>query len=214
MKKSEQPDKAWSRQELRLLKPLSSPEAIQAFLDAIPYNHLATCHSPQRTLHDRVANCTEGALFAAAALELIGEPPLMIDLRAVRDDDHLIAPFRRRGRWGAVSKSNFSGLRYRSPVFRSIESLCHSYFDQFFNLERELSLRSFSLPMNLSQKRFEGWQFRRDELDDICDHLDTHKHYPMFEKGAERNLRRVDDRLFKSALLGSVRKGLYGYDAG
>ena len=120
MKNGETPDQEWSRNELQLLKPLSSPEAIQCFLDAIPYNPKATCRSPQRVLHDRTANCTEGALFAAAALSLIGEPPLLIDLRAVRDDDHLIAPFWRRNRWGAVAKSNFSGLRYRSPVFRSI----------------------------------------------------------------------------------------------
>ena len=212
MKNGETPDQEWSRKELQLLKPLSSPEAIQCFLDAIPYNSKATCRSPQRVLHDRTANCTEGALFAAAALRLIGEPPLLIDLRAVRDDDHVIAPFRRRGRWGALSKSNFSGLRYRSPVFRSIESLAHSYFDQFFNLKRELSLRSFSRPMNLAGKRFAGWQFRRDELDDICDHLDTFKHWPILDKGAERELRRVDDRLYKSALLGSVREGLYGFE--
>jgi hypothetical protein len=212
MKNGETPDQEWSRKELQLLKPLSSPEAIQCFLDAIPYNSKATCRSPQRVLHDRTANCTEGALFAAAALCLIGEPPLIIDLRAVRDDDHVIAPFRRRGRWGALSKSNFSGLRYRSPVFRSIESLAHSYFDQFFNLKRELSLRSFSRPMNLAGKRFRGFEFRRDELDDICDHLDTYKHWPIVAKGGERELRRVDDRLYKSALLGSVREGLYGFE--
>ncbi len=214
MKKLEKPDQAWSKKELQQLKPLNSPEAIQRFLDSIPYNAEATCRSPQRVLHDRVANCTEGALFAAAALSLIGEPPLIIDLRAVRDDDHVIAPFRRRGRWGAVSKSNFSGLRYRSPIFRSVESLAHSYFDHFFNLDRELSLRSFSLPMNLAGKRFKGFEFRRDELDDICDHLDTYKHYPIIGKAAERQLRPVDDRLFQSALLGSVPEGLYGFEPG
>ena len=209
VEKPEKPDQEWSKRELQQLEPLSSPEAVQRFLDAIPYNPLSTCRSPQRVLRDRTANCTEGALFAAAALSLLGEPPLLIDLRAVRDDDHVIAPFRRRRRWGALSKSNFSGLRYRSPIFRSVESLVHSYFDQFFNLRRELSMRSFSRPMSLATKRFSGWQFRCDELDDICDHLDTFVHWPILEKGGEPELRRVDDRLFKAGLLGSVREGLY-----
>jgi hypothetical protein len=60
----------------------------------------------------------EGALFGAAALRMMGFKPLLLDLEAVVDDDHVIAIFRQGACWGAVAKSNYSGLRFREPVYR------------------------------------------------------------------------------------------------
>src|SRR5512142_3441826 len=105
----------WTKTEAELLRQLDSPEAIQAYLDSVPYNDEITCRSPRRVLRDGKAHCMEGALFAAAALERLGQPPVLVDMRAERDDDHIVALFRRGGRLGAVAKSNFTGLRYRSP---------------------------------------------------------------------------------------------------
>jgi hypothetical protein len=68
----------------------------------------------------------DAALFAAAALRAQGHPPLIVDLEAVRDDDHVIAVYRRGGRWGALARSNFSGLRSREPVYRSLRELVMS----------------------------------------------------------------------------------------
>ena len=54
--------------------------------------------------------------MGAAALRMLGHPPLLLDLEAVRDDDHVLAIFRVQGHWGSVAKSNYSGLRFRERV--------------------------------------------------------------------------------------------------
>ncbi len=136
--------------ELAVFRRLNTPEKIQRFLDRdLAYNKEPggpTCRSPRRVLRDRTAHCMEGALFGAAALRMIGHPPLLLDLEAVRDDDHVLAVFRSRGHWGAVAKSNYSGLRYREPVYRTLRELVMSYFEHYYNLKKEKTLRRYSRP--------------------------------------------------------------------
>ena len=136
--------------ERAVFRRLTTPEKIQRFLDPeLAYNKEpdgATCRSPRRVLRDRTAHCMEGALFGAAALRMLGHPPLLLDLEAVRDDDHVLAIFRLRGRWGAVAKSNYSGLRYREPVYRTLRELVMSYFEHYYNLQKEKTLRRYSRP--------------------------------------------------------------------
>ena len=121
------PSHEFTREERAVFARLTTPAKIQRFLDSdIGYNKEpdgCTCWSPRLVLRHRAAHCMEGALFAAAALRQIGHPPLLLDLEAVRDDDHVIAVFRQRGCWGAVAKSNYSGLRYREPVYRTLREL-------------------------------------------------------------------------------------------
>src|SRR5438128_10313556 len=128
---------------------LNTPAKVQHLLDAIPYNVEAdgdTFRSPRRVLRDRTANCIEGAVLAAAALRVQGHPPLIMDLTAVRDEDHVIAVFRRRGLWGAVGTSKFTGLRYREPVYRTLRELAMSYFEHYYNLAGERTLRGHAAP--------------------------------------------------------------------
>ena len=110
----------FSRGEVRLLRQLNTPEKIARFLDEkIAYNKEPggpTCHSARTVLRQGVAHCIEGALLAAAALELQGRPPLIWDLEAVRDDDHVLALYRENECWGVLAKSNYSGIRHRAPV--------------------------------------------------------------------------------------------------
>src|SRR5881397_96339 len=133
--------------ELGALRRLTTPEKIQRFLDdEVGYNKKKggpTCRSPRRVLRDRVAHCLEGALFGAAALRVQGFEPLLLDLEAVRDDDHVLALFRQRGCWGAVAKSNYAGLRFREPVYRSLRELAMSYFEHYYNPVGEKTLRSY-----------------------------------------------------------------------
>ena len=144
--------------ERKLLRRLTTPEKIQRFLDdEIGYNKEPggpTCRSPRRVLRDRLAHCMEGALFGAAALGLLDFPPLLLDLEAVRDDDHVLAIFRSRGHWGAIAKSNYSGLRFREPVYRTLRELVMSYFEHYYNPAGEKTLRRYSRPVNLA--RFNG----------------------------------------------------------
>lgn len=195
-----------------LLDSLRSPEDIQAYLDGIPYFPGVTFHSPREVMRDRVANCMEGAVFAAAALEHIGRPPLIMNLKAVRDDDHVIALFRRGDLLGAIGKSNFSGLRWRSPVYRAPREVALSYFDHFYNVERELTLRGYTRVLDLGIAKFGGWQTRASNLDDMADHLDALPSWEIVPEGDDDFLRAVDDRLYDAGLMGSDESGLWRPD--
>ncbi|MGD0200250.1 MAG: hypothetical protein ABSD27_05805 [Bryobacteraceae bacterium] len=202
------PQNGFQRTELEVLRRLSTPSKIQRFLDCeVAYNtepHGATCRSPRRVLRDRLAYCLEGALFAAAAMRVQGFPPLVLDLEAVRDDDHVLAIYRLRGHWGAVAQSNYSGLRFREPIYRSLRELAISYFEDYYNLKAEKTLRGYSRPVNLARFDRIAWMTAEEDLWVISDYLFTVAHRPLLPSGAERRLDRVDDRLFRAGLLGSA----------
>src|SRR5438874_5802796 len=141
----------FTSRELRTLRALKSPAGIQRFLDELPYNLSFTARSPQKVLRDRTASCLEGGIFAAAALRIIGFRPLIFDLEAEQDTDHVVAIFKRRGHWGAVAKSNFTGCRYREPVYRNPRELAMSYFNANFNPRRQRTLPPYSRPVNLAR---------------------------------------------------------------
>ncbi|NBR42225.1 MAG: hypothetical protein EBU04_05010 [Verrucomicrobia bacterium] len=82
-----------------------------------------TARSVEQALKHRSAHCIEGAMIAAFALWLQGHPPLLLDFSAHQDMDHVIAPFRINGKWGAISKTNYVCLRWRDPVYRSVREL-------------------------------------------------------------------------------------------
>lgn len=191
--------------ERAVFRTLKTPEKIQLFLDTLVYNKEAggaTCRSPRRVLCDRTAHCMEGALFGAAALNMLGHPPLLLDFEAVRDDDHVIALFRREGHWGALAKSNYSGLRFREPVYRTLRELAMSYFEHYYNLRREKTLRSYSRPVNL--KRFDRirWMTAEEDVWAIPEYLTTIYHIPLLRPRLIARLGRVDDRLFAAGLVG------------
>jgi hypothetical protein len=192
-------------QEMSLLKSLNRPEKIQTFLDEqVTYNKEVTCRSPRRVLRDRTGHCAEGAFLAAAALRANGRAPLIIDLITVRDDDHLLTVFQEDGRWGAIGKSNYAGLRYREPVYRTLRELVMSYYEHYFNLDGEKTLRGYSRPVNLARFDPIHWMTTEDDLWTICDYLCTIAHARLLTPRRERQRLFVDQRLFDSGLLGSI----------
>ena len=195
--------------ETRALRMLKTPQRIQHFLDTeIAYNQEPdgeTIRSPRRVLRDQVAHCLEGALLAAAALRIHGHPPLLLDLGSVRDDDHVLAVFKRHNHWGAVAKSNYSGLRFREPVYRTLRELVMSYFEHYFNLKREKSLRNYSRPVNLARFDRIAWMTSEQELWPIAYHLVDIPHLPLLRRGADRRLNPVDDRIFAAGLVGRLQ---------
>jgi hypothetical protein len=191
--------------ELAILRRLGSPEKIQRFLDDLAYNKEPggpTCRSPRRVLRDRMAHCMEGAMFGAAALRVLGYPPLLLDLEAVHDDDHVLAVFRQRGRWGALAKSNYSGLRYREPVYRTLRELVMSYFEHYYNLRKEKTLRNYSRPVNLRRFDGMGWMTAEEDVWPVPEYLCTISHTPLLPPDVARHLGRVDPRLFAAGLVG------------
>lgn len=194
--------------EHRILRRLTTPARIQRFLDTeIGYNlepRGHTCYSPRLVLREHVAHCMEGAMFAAAALREIGHPPLLVDLEAVRDTDHVIAVYRLAGYWGAVAKSDYSGLRSREPVYRSLREMVMSYFEHFFNPAGEKTLRAFSRPVNL--RRFDriGWETREGDVWEIPNYLCDVSHTPLIDRAMERRMAKMDPRLYAAGRLGGA----------
>src|SRR5205807_6318234 len=192
--------------ELRKLRSLKDPHGIQRFLDDMPYHLAHTAWSPRVVLRENASHCLEGAIFAAAALRANGFPPLILDFEADHDTDHVVAIYRRNGHWGAIAKSNFTGCRYREPVYRSLRELAMSYFDGYFNLRRERSLRTFSRPVNLARFDHRHWMTTDQPLWFIAGYLFTIHHYRLITPAMVRNLHRLDDRSFKAGCLGRAEK--------
>jgi hypothetical protein len=192
--------------ERAVFRRLSAPDKIQQYLDDLLYDKEADgprCRSPRMVMRDRTAHCMSGALMGAAALRMLGHPPLLLDLEAVRDDDHVLAIFRQRGHWGAVAKSNYSGLRYREPVYRTLRELAMSYFEHYYNLRKEKTLRGYSRPVNLARFDSLGWMTAEEDPWYIPEHLCTIAHSPVLPAHQAR-LGRVDNRLFAAGLVGRV----------
>ena len=192
-----------------MLDRLADPFAIQCFLDRIEYSADPVYRSPRSVLRDRKAHCFDGALFAATALRRLGHRALIVDLKAEHDDDHLVSVFRHRGRLGAVAKSNFVGLRYREPLFRTLRELVLSYFEDFYNVAREKTMRSYSAPLDLARFDDLGWETRDDVLDVIAARLESARHFPVLTPRQRAELAPVDRRRYLAGLMGSNRKGLY-----
>ena len=199
----------WNNDEIRLLKSLNNPDKVQVFLDSLEYNPNYECRSPRWVMRKRSAHCFEGALFAAAALQFNGYKPLIVDMKAVNDDDHVIAVFKQNGYWGAVAKSNFTTLRFREPVYKSVRELIMSYFDFFFNTDGFKSLRSYSRPFDLNIFESRSWQTTDNDLEYIGDKIETLHHYPVANRAMIRRLYRASDTMLKAGMLGSKPEGLF-----
>jgi hypothetical protein len=199
----------WSPAELRILEGLSDPFRIQSFLDTIPYSADPIYRCPRSVLRDRKAHCFDGAVFAASALRRLGAKPLLVDLRAERDDDHVLALFRRNGRIGAIAKSNFVTLRFREPLFRNVRELALSYFEFYYNVKAEKTLRAFSDAVDLRSFDRLGWEHSDAAMDVIAKKLDAARHYRLLTRADVRKLAPVDRRTYDAGLQGSVSGGLY-----
>src|SRR5215472_16443543 len=182
-----------SAAELKTFRQLNSPRRIQDFMDSLAVNmelDARTYMSPRRVLACGQAHCVEGALLAAAALAFHGERPMLLDFQAAYDDeDHVVALFRENGHWGAISKTNHPGLRYRDPIHHSIRGLAASYFHEYYLWDGRKSLRYFSRPFDLSRYAPERWIAAEADLDWLVHALDASAHDPIIPKGNLRKLR-------------------------
>ncbi len=188
---------SYSPEEIKIFRRLDSPKKIQNFLETLKINFEErgeTCWSPRQVINNKKAHCMEGAMLAAAILEFHGQPPLVLDLRSVKpkDDDHVVAVFRKFGRWGAISKTNHAVLRYREPVYKSVRELALSYFHEYFLDDGKKTLREYSLPLNLKQFNYLIWRTAKGSLFEIPERLDDIRHYKILSAAQARNLRQAD----------------------
>jgi hypothetical protein len=195
---------AFTPAELRKLRSLKNPNGIQRLLDDMPYHLEDTAWSPRRVLRENTSHCLEGAIFAAAALRVNGFPPLLWDLEAEQDTDHVLAIYRIDGHWGAVAKSNYTGCRYREPVHRTLRELAMSYFNTYCNMRGERTLRNFSRPVNLKRFDAEHWMTTEEPVWFIPNYLCEIFHYKLLRPAMIKRLQRVDERLFRGECLGKA----------
>jgi hypothetical protein len=203
-------DKALTESERQVIARLTTPGKIQTFLGQLTYSAENTYRCPLRVMRERTGHCFDGALFAAAMLRRLGYPPLILDmLPNDRDDDHLLALFKRDGHWGALANSNFVGLRFREPIYRNLRELVLSYFEQYYNVEREKTLRSYTRPLNLKVFDNQDWMTRDEPLEEIAKRLDEIPQVPLLTEPMIAGLSLVDERSFRAGLLGANEAGLY-----
>jgi hypothetical protein len=201
---------SWTAKERRVLRQLQTPMDIQLFLDSLLYSEEERYRCPRSVLRDRKGHCYDGAVLAAAAMRELGFPPLIMELIPNRrDDDHIIVPFRTHDRWGAVAKSNYTGLRYREPVYHSLRELAMSYFEGYFNMARERTLRAFGAPLRLARFDRIGWQMHDAAMDAMATALGECRRFPILTKTEARRLTAVDPRTFQAGVLGLRKAGVF-----
>jgi len=192
----------FSKREWRSLRSLRTPKGIQRMLDSFTYHDADTAWSPRKVLREGTAHCLEGAIFAAAALRASGRPPLIMDLEAARDDDHVIAPYKVGKYWGALSKSHFTGLRDRAPIYRSLRELALSYFEDYFNGAGERTLRGYSQPVDLARFDHRHWMTSEKAVWFVPEYLLEIPHRTLLTRAQIKRLYRIDPLGIDAGLLG------------
>jgi hypothetical protein len=187
-------------EEGRVLRELSTPRRIQAFLFDLPANFEErgdTLRSVRGVLRHQRAHCIEAAFVAACALWLNGDPPLLMDLTASGDSDHVVTVFKRDGCWGAISKSNHVWLRWRDPVYRSLRELAMSYFHEYFNKGRK-TLRTYSVSIDLRRFAPDTWITSEEDCWEVGAALDDARHYPLIRPAQKRWLMPPDATVLRA----------------
>jgi hypothetical protein len=181
--------------EFAVLRRLDTPRRIQDFVFRLGQNFEErgeTCHTVRGVLRTRKAHCIEGAMLAACAFWVHGEPPLLLDMRAVRDFDHVVALYRRQGRWGAISKTNGVFLRSRDPVYSTLRELAMSYFHEYTNRRDHKTLREYSLPYDLRRVDPAVWVSGEKNAWEVAERLDELRHFKLVNGHHLRQVTRRD----------------------
>jgi hypothetical protein len=185
-----------TEKEEKNFKSLKTPAQIQDFINKIPVNfdyHKDTCMSPRVVLRKNKCHCIEGAILAALALRFQGHPPLILHIKTIKEDyEHVIAVFKKNNFWGAISKTNHGVLRYREPIYRDIRELVMSYFHEYTDKKGRKTMRSYSLPVNLSKFDNKNWEIDEKDLWYIDNYLDKIKHFKIINRKQIKNLRKAD----------------------
>jgi len=186
----------FTKKEIALFNRMNTPSKVQDYINIIPINFEKdgkdTIKSPLRVVRENNAHCIEGAILGAYILSLHGYKPLIMHLETTKNDfDHIVAPFKINGLWGALSKTNHAVLRYREPIYKTIRELVLSYFHEYFMDDGKKTLRRYSKHLNLNI--FENtWPYADGDLWGIDEELDKIKHYDIAPKSVWKDLRKAD----------------------
>jgi hypothetical protein len=199
----------WTPDERRFLRKLNTTDKIQGHVDSLIYNPNDHASSPRCVMVSGKGHCFEGGLLAAAALEMHGHKPLMVDLVAVNDDHHVLAVFKTDTGWGSIAKSNTTLLAGRQPFFKNVRELVMSYFPFYFNTKRKLALYSYCDPINLNRYNAWNWRTTDDDLTEMGISFNEVTHYELISLRKLKALPPVPKKLLDACFLGSDASGLY-----
>lgn len=204
-------DARLSPAEKQLVDGLTTPNKISQFLDSVQYPGGERNRSAVNVIRERQAHCLDGGLFAAAMLNRLGHEAQIIDLlpEPGTDDDHILALFKVNEHWGCVAKSNFTGLRYRDPIYRSLRELVMSYFEVYFNMDRFKTLRGYTRPVHLAKYDHLNWLVEDAGVDVIERKLKKLKATPLLTPDMIANLSPLDERSLMAGKFGVNMDGLY-----
>jgi len=124
----------FTAREWRVVHRLPTPDKVQHYLNALPYNTEPggeTLRSFRGVVNAGTAHCFEAAMFAAVVLEQHGYPPLVLSFESIDRLDHVLFVYRQDGKWGSVARSRDPGLHGRKPVFPTPRALALSYVDTY-----------------------------------------------------------------------------------
>lgn len=192
-------DYGFTKKQFKFLKSLNSPEKIQDFIDTLEYNFCDhgydkpyVCKSPRRVLEEKNAHCLEGSLLAAASLRINGEPPLVMSLGGLDKDDHVLALFKRKELWGAISQSQYYTYKWRDPIFKNCRELALSFFPVYVSKDI-VTLRTYSVPINLEGFDNLNWMSTNNDLKWLGEALDDFPTESLVPEGLE--IRKVPEEL-------------------
>ncbi len=183
---------------------LSSPFAVQDYLDRMPYLAVERDRSPLNVVLDGQCHCLDGGLFAALALWRLGFQPLIIDLvpEPGLDDDHVLALYQIDGYWGAVAKSNYVNLGFREPVHKTLRELVMTYFEHYCSVHQTKTLRGYTRPFDVS--RYVGLNWAVDEVGAnklYYQHFYKRKPVSLIAPNIAERLNRISDRTYQAETL-------------
>lgn len=192
---------------LKIFKKYNTVSKIQDFLDKLPFNFEKkgeTYRSPLEVLRHGEAHCFEGALFALACLHFAGKKAYLLDLKTndlKNDADHAVTLFQENGLWGAISKTNHAVLRFRDPIYPSVETLAFSYFHEYFLDNGKKTLHSYSEPFDVIKRFGTAWVTSVEDLDEIALALDKSKHHKFYPPQNKKFIRKASALEIKAAAL-------------
>lgn len=189
-------------EERRLVRRLATPDRVQAFLNALPYNQERrppgkTLRSFRAVVQRRTAHCLEAALAAAVILEQHGYPPLVLSFESIDKLDHVIFVYRSKGRWGSIARSRDPGLHGRKPVFRTARALARSYFDPY--VDRSGCITAFAVVDVGRAMGSYDWRLSERNVWKVEQMLIDYRHTPLPVNWSRERILRARYRRFVEA---------------
>ena len=198
---------------IKIYLELTTPFAIQEYLDSMPYIGEDRDRSPLNVMLDKQCHCLDGGFLAALLLWRIGYKPLLVDLvpDPGQDDDHVLALYQMDGRWGAVAKSNYVNLGFREPVYKNLRELVMSYFEHYVSVHLTKTLRGYTRPLDASRYTHLNWAWDEARANKLYhNHFYRRKSVPVIPPALADRLSPVTDRAYAAETLHTNLRQSFG----